>query len=33
VLGFTVCAAATLFLPSRAAVRAHAERERALVEA
>jgi EmrB/QacA subfamily drug resistance transporter len=28
VLGFAVCAVATLFLPSRAAVRAHAERER-----
>jgi EmrB/QacA subfamily drug resistance transporter len=33
VLGFGVCAVATLFLPSRAAVRAHAERERELLSA
>jgi len=31
VVGFAVCALATLFLPARAAVRAHAEREQALV--
>jgi hypothetical protein len=33
VLGFGVCAVATLFLPSRAAVRAHARRERELSDA
>jgi EmrB/QacA subfamily drug resistance transporter len=33
VLGYLVCAAACLFLPPRAVVRAHADRERALAEA
>jgi EmrB/QacA subfamily drug resistance transporter len=33
ILGYAACALATLLLPSRAAVRAHAERERALLEA
>jgi hypothetical protein len=33
VVGFALCSVATLFLPSRSAVRAHAEREKALASA
>ena len=33
VIGFALCALATVFLPSRSAVRAHAEREKALASA
>jgi hypothetical protein len=33
IVGYAACALATLLLPSRAAVRAHAEHERALLSA